>query len=228
MWSFPFRVEPGRRTTLAGRFQACFLVSLSASPHEKKHNNSLVNTVRRRDNAILRREPRARRPRQGRGRAQERDVGEDGGGEAILDGVDGGLRLLDAENGELRYYEDATMRATKGLVRFRPNSELRTPTKDLRGKHGRGATDDTAYYFEVTNCEDEKHLVRSDPFAMRAHSQLEFDQWVASVGLAVRIARACDLSVSGSTFCICSEACWICSLVIPPSSGSSDLVIQHP
>lgn len=83
---------------------------------------------------------------------------------------------LDAENGELRYYEDATMRATKGLVRFRPNSELRTPTKDLRGKHGRGATDDTAYYFEVTNCEDEKHLVRSDPFAMRAHSQLEFDQ----------------------------------------------------
>ena len=96
---------------------------------------------------------------------------------------------LDAENGELRYYEDATMRATKGLVRLRPNSELRTPTKDLRGKHGRGATDDTRYYFEITNCEDEKHLVRSDPFAMRAHSQLEFDQWVASVGLAVRIAR---------------------------------------
>lgn len=96
---------------------------------------------------------------------------------------------LDIDRGELRYFEDSSMSLQKGLVQLTPDTTVQASTPNLKGKHGRAATEDELNYFELTNCKDDKGVLRDGAFQLRARTPAELDEWTTSLNFSLRLVR---------------------------------------
>ncbi|KAJ8599501.1 hypothetical protein CTAYLR_007312 [Chrysophaeum taylorii] len=97
---------------------------------------------------------------------------------------------LDIDRGELRYFEDASMGAQKGLVQLTAETQIQRSAPNLKGKHGRGVEEQELHYFELTACKDDRGVLREGPFQVRARSAQELEEWQASIDFSLQLVRA--------------------------------------
>lgn len=86
---------------------------------------------------------------------------------------------VDVDMGVVYYFHDEALQKAAGVVRFvRGKTTLNVPTEvTLRGRHA-PANEEPSYYLELWSTADDVGNERLEPFAVRAKSESEYDEWL--------------------------------------------------
>ena len=98
---------------------------------------------------------------------------------------------LDIDAGTWTYCSDAAMTRVAGVVTLIPGrTKVNVPDEvRLRGRHAPANTDEALNYFEVHPTLDGDGAERELPFAVRAPSAREFEEWIRALQYALAKAR---------------------------------------
>ena len=98
---------------------------------------------------------------------------------------------LDIDAGTWTYCSDAAMTKVAGVVTLIPGrTKVNVPDEvRLRGRHAPANTDEALNYFEVHPTLDGDGAERELPFAVRAPSAREFEEWIRALQYALAKAR---------------------------------------
>ena len=98
---------------------------------------------------------------------------------------------LDIDAGTWTYCSDVAMTKVAGVVTLIPGrTKVNVPDEvRLRGRHAPANTDEALNYFEVHPTLDGDGAERELPFAVRAPSAREFEEWIRSLQYALAKAR---------------------------------------
>ena len=95
---------------------------------------------------------------------------------------------MDFSNAELRYYKSKDLNPSnlKGAIRFGAASSFSVPeNKQFKGRTGKGMSAKDGHYFELRLVTDVTGKPRS-VFAARASSQVQLQQWRASIEFVIQ------------------------------------------
>ncbi|KAJ8603376.1 hypothetical protein CTAYLR_004277 [Chrysophaeum taylorii] len=107
--------------------------------------------------------------------------------------------VLEPRGGRFRYYEDPKLLREAGVVVLLAESEIVVRDPLLKGRHAPSGGEDS-YYFELHKVTDATGRPRPFPFALRAFTQVEYDDWLRSLSFCVRqlkptVRRAQDVAL---------------------------------
>uniref|UniRef100_A0A7S3NJX3 PH domain-containing protein n=1 Tax=Aureoumbra lagunensis TaxID=44058 RepID=A0A7S3NJX3_9STRA len=94
---------------------------------------------------------------------------------------------LDLNSASLRYFIDEDMERKVGEIRFLPGAFVQVPHEvKLRGRHAPRRHNAPVYYLELHRTADAFGKERAIPFALRATSHDEFNDWIKSLTYCVK------------------------------------------